>query len=239
MKEYRSTSSDFGKSCSGNSQTYRLGLYHHCWWADAKTGWCYPNSGVSKIPPMYSTIDCIAIKLAWGDDTKGPNSWWIFGAQLRKGLFFFIQQIPGGCIWCRFYKHSKYESQLTISHIDKKTSDSRALSSLSHQGTPSPDNSNEASTSLQEKRQPGPSDYELRRQANIAENEQLLASLGLSKGGSSFIGKTKKGKKGKGEKVERCAFFFFSSVYLIMIWPFLKKSDRGCCRAYNQYCWPG
>ena len=56
---------------------------------------------------------------------------------------------------------AKYELQLIISHIDKKTSDSLALSSLSHQGTPSPDSSNKVSTSKQEKRQPGPSDYEL------------------------------------------------------------------------------
>jgi hypothetical protein len=74
-----------------------------------------------------------------------------------------------------------------IIHIDKKICESRALSTLSHEG--SPDIPNDASTSIAEKRQPGPSEYELRRQANIAENHRILASLGLAKGGSSALGK--------------------------------------------------
>jgi hypothetical protein len=89
------------------------------------------------------------------------------------------------------------------------------LSSLLHQGTPSPGNSNDASsntsredseTQKTQKRKHGPSEYELRREANIAENQQLLASLGLSEGGNNAIlgksltkEKRKKGEKGKGE----------------------------------------
>jgi hypothetical protein len=77
------------------------------------------------------------------------------------------------------------------------------MSSLSNQGTPSPDNFNDASSSTStansepQKRQHGPSEYELRQAANIAENKRLLASLGLDGGTSAILGKRKKGEKGK------------------------------------------
>lgn len=105
---------------------------------------------------------------------------------------------------------SKIDSQLIV-RKDKKTCESRALSSLSHQGTPSPDTLNGASiiTSIPERQKLGPSDYELQREANIAENKRLLASLGLSKGGSGFIDKSEsssKVKRKKGEKGKRYAF---------------------------------
>jgi hypothetical protein len=96
-----------------------------------------------------------------------------------------------------------FESLLTI-WLDKNTCESRALSNLSRKGTP--DNSNEATVSrniVAKKQQHGPSDYELKRQANIEENRKLLDELGLSKGGSSaIVGKSSTRKK-KGEKEER------------------------------------
>ena len=66
------------------------------------------------------------------------------------------------------------------------------MSSQSHQGTPSPGESNDASSaniadSETPRRRQGPSEYQLQREANIAENQQLLARLGLSGGGSSAI----------------------------------------------------
>ena len=67
------------------------------------------------------------------------------------------------------------------------------MSNLSHQGTPSPDDaSGSTSTADSEnqrrpKKQKGISDYQARREANIAENKRLLAGLGLSEGGSSAI----------------------------------------------------
>lgn len=70
------------------------------------------------------------------------------------------------------------------------------MSTLSHEGTP--DIPDDASMSIAEKRQPGPSAYELRRQANIAENHSILASLGLAKGGSSALDKLS--LKGKNKK---------------------------------------
>ena len=90
--------------------------------------------------------------------------------------------------------------------IDKKACDSRSLLGLSHEGTP--DISNEASTTgstrMAAKEQHGPSEYELRRQANIEENQRLLASLGLSGGGSSIIDKqSSRGRRKKGGKGER------------------------------------
>jgi hypothetical protein len=103
------------------------------------------------------------------------------------------------------------------------------LPSQSHQGTPSPDESNDASSSASiadsesetPRRRHGPSEYQLRREANIAENQKLLASLGLSGGGSSAIlgnlpTQTKKGEKGKG-KGKGYAFFFFCIAYRTMV----------------------
>ena len=50
------------------------------------------------------------------------------------------------------------------------------------------------------KQQHGPSEYAMRRQANIEENHHLLASLSLSGGGSSTLDKLLlKGRKKKGE----------------------------------------
>ena len=84
-----------------------------------------------------------------------------------------------------------------IIHIDKKICDSRALSVPSNEGTP--EISDEASTSIARKREHGPSEYEVRRKANIEENHCLLASLGLSGGGSSTLDKLSlKGRKKKG-----------------------------------------
>jgi hypothetical protein len=86
------------------------------------------------------------------------------------------------------------------------------LSSLSHEGTPEISNDATA-TSIAEKRQHGPSEYELRRQANIAENNRLLAGLGLSEGGSSALKKlSSKEKKKNGEKKKRYGFCF---VYIV------------------------
>jgi hypothetical protein len=87
------------------------------------------------------------------------------------------------------------------------------LPSLSHQGTLSPDDSNEAviSTSLPEtqKRHNGPSEYQLQRDANIAENQQLLASLGLLGGGSALLDKSSaKAKEKKGGNEKRYALCF-------------------------------
>ena len=87
------------------------------------------------------------------------------------------------------------------------------MSSLSHQGTP--DNSNDldpqASTKIGEERQQhGPSQYELRREANIAENQRLLASLGLLGGGSNALrdkSPTNKGKKGQEKGYVLCLLF--------------------------------
>ena len=119
-------------------------------------------------------------------------------------------------------QHSKIESQLII-HIDTKTCGLQALPSLSHQGTPTPDNSSDASSSTSiaasvvttQRQQHGPSEYELRREANIAENKQLLASLGLSEGGSSAIlGKpstNEKRKKGEKGKAEGYVFLFYNA----------------------------
>jgi hypothetical protein len=98
------------------------------------------------------------------------------------------------------------------------------LSSLSHQGTPTPGNSSDAtSTAVSEtqRRQHGPSEYELRREANIAENKRLLDSLGLSKGGSSAIldGSPANVKRNKGEKEKgkRYVFCLFCTAYPSMI----------------------
>ena len=89
------------------------------------------------------------------------------------------------------------------------------MPSLSHQGTPSPDDSNEAviSTSLPEtqKQQNGPSEYQLQREANIAENRQLLTNLGLLGSGSALLDKSSaKEKRMNGGKKERYAFYFLT-----------------------------
>ena len=55
------------------------------------------------------------------------------------------------------------------------------MPSLSHQGTP---NNLSDLDAVAERRQDGPSEYELQRQANIAENQKLLASLGVRATGS-------------------------------------------------------
>ena len=82
------------------------------------------------------------------------------------------------------------------------------MSSLSHEETPDADISDDATPSLPVKRKHGPSEYEKRRQANIAENNRLLASLGLSGGGSSALDKLSKGKGKKGDKPKMYGFCF-------------------------------
>jgi hypothetical protein len=104
------------------------------------------------------------------------------------------------------------------------------LPSQSHQGTPSPGESNDARSSADSefesetpRRRDGPSEYQLQREANIAENQKLLARLGLSGGGSSAIlgnlpTQTKKGEKGKGKgKGKGYALFFFCIAYRTMV----------------------
>lgn len=85
--------------------------------------------------------------------------------------------------------------------IDKKTCDSRALSSLSPIVTPEAptqiEQTDHLKTGTTQKNQ-GPSEYLKRREANIAINKELLASLGLGKGvgilGESLLGNKKKTK---------------------------------------------
>ena len=94
------------------------------------------------------------------------------------------------------------------------------MSSLSHQGTPSPDDSNDASTSgnIEERQQNGLSQYEQRRKVNIAENRELLAALGLSGGGSRALKELlMKGDREKEEEGERHGFDLFFKACL-MIW---------------------
>lgn len=106
------------------------------------------------------------------------------------------------------------------------------MPSLSHQGTPSPGDSNEAViiTSLAEtpKRQKGPSEYQLRREANIAENQTLLASLGLG-GGNALLDKSStKGKRKKGGKGKRYSFcFFHTASLLIVVQHFFRSPNDG------------
>jgi hypothetical protein len=86
--------------------------------------------------------------------------------------------------------------------------------SLSHEGTPSPDVLNEASIDTG-RQQHGPSDYQLLREANIAKNKQVLASLGLAGGGSSALKKkTRKDKRKKGEEEEKYGFCLFCNAFL-------------------------
>jgi len=106
-----------------------------------------------------------------------------------------------------------FDLLLTI-WIDKKASDSR----LSNEGTP--DNSNDTSVGTNiapKKPKHGPSDYELKKQANIEENRKLLAGLGLSNGGSSAILGNSLTNKKKGEKEERYAFCLFCIVFPTII----------------------
>lgn len=108
------------------------------------------------------------------------------------------------------------------------------MSSLSHQGTP--ETSHDAS--IAEKRQQGPSEYELRREANIAENQKLLASLGLSEGGSSVIDKSSsKVKRKKGDKGKRYAFCSFNT-YTSMVSNFFRSSpdDGATASTTDQTC---
>ena len=97
------------------------------------------------------------------------------------------------------------------------------MPSLSHQGTPTPDNSNDASSStsiaalevMTQRQQHGPFEYELRQEANNSENKQLLASLGLSEGGSSAIleksSTNEKRKKGEKGKAKGYVFLFYNA----------------------------
>jgi hypothetical protein len=90
------------------------------------------------------------------------------------------------------------------------------LSTLSDQGTLSTGIPNDASSSTSiadsetQSRQldHGPSDYEKRRQANIAENRRLLASLGLEGGSSALL-------KEKGYAF--CLFYLSNCYYLTFL----------------------
>lgn len=93
------------------------------------------------------------------------------------------------------------------------------MSSLSHQGTPDNSNDSEAEA-IAEKQHNGPSEYEMRRQANIAENQKLLANLGLSEGGSTILGKSPTNemrKKGKGKGYAFCLFCLSNYYYLTFL----------------------
>ena len=88
------------------------------------------------------------------------------------------------------------------------------MSSLSHQGTP--DDSKEASTSsgVEEKgrqQASGPSEYQRRREANIAENQRILATLGLSGGGSSALLDKSPTKEGESVMTRIFAVSFINS----------------------------
>jgi hypothetical protein len=135
------------------------------------------------------------------------------GSSYDNNFLPFFDKFLGAVYGAEFIIFKLNRSQLTI-HIDKKICDTRALSSLSHEGTPEAGISDDATTSIAEKRKHGPSEYEQRRQANIAENHRLLASLGLSGGGSSALDKLSKGKKKKGGKEKRYGFCF---VYIIQL----------------------
>ena len=144
------------------------------------------------------------------DDFLGSSTY-------NKEFLPLFDKFLGAVYGAEFISILNFESQLII-HIDKKTCESRALSSdssLSNQGSPSPNNSNDAciNPSISKKRH-GPSEYELRRQANIAKNKEILDSLGLSMGGSSVIDPDKSSKKVKGKKGgkgKRYAFCLFLS----------------------------
>lgn len=148
-----------------------------------------------------------------GTTPKGQTLDDFLGSSYNKEFLPFFDKFLGAVYGAEFISLLKLVK--TDICIDKKACDSRSLLGLSHEGTP--DISNEASTTgstgMATKEQHGPSEYELRRKANIEENQRLLASLGLSGGGSSIIDKqSSKGKKKKGAKGERyfglfcCAF---------------------------------
>jgi hypothetical protein len=138
------------------------------------------------------------------------------GSAYDEEFLPLFDKFLGAVYGAEFISILNFESQLII-HIDKKTCESRAMKSLSHQGTP--DNSND-SDAIAEARQDGPSEYALQREANIAENQKLLASLGLLEGGSSSIDLDKSLKKGKGKKGgkgKRYAFCLFCAAYSTII----------------------
>ena len=59
-----------------------------------------PSKVLYKLIPHVIFISyCKTWQLTWGDDTKGPNSWSIFGVLLRQGIPSFFLLIPRGCIW--------------------------------------------------------------------------------------------------------------------------------------------
>jgi hypothetical protein len=107
------------------------------------------------------------------------------------------------------------------------------MPNISQRGTPAPGISNEAGSISEDlgtpaqRRQDGGSEYAMRRDASIAENRQLLASLGLSEGGSSAIRDkllTKKGEKGKGkEKGKGYAFCLICTCYQNMFYDFFRS----------------
>ena len=142
------------------------------------------------------------------------------GSTYDKEFLPLFDKFLGAVYGAEFISILKSESQLII-HIDKKICEERAMPSLSHEGTP--DNSNDSddhAIAETRRRQDGPSEYELQRQANIAENQKLLASLGLSKGGSGAIGldkSSKKVKRGKGEKGKKYAVCLFCGAYRTMV----------------------
>ena len=94
------------------------------------------------------------------------------------------------------------------------------MPSLSHRGTPDDSNDLDAIAESRqsippESRRSGPSDYALQREANIAENNKLLASLGLLDV-SSLLGSdksSKKGKKKKGGEEKRYVFCLFCAAH--------------------------
>ena len=83
--------------------------------------------------------------------------------------------------------------------IDKKTCDSRALSSISPTVTLHTPTQNEHSDPIAVPiaTKAGPSEYSKMRKANIAENKKLLASLGLGEGAIGILGESLKKKKKK------------------------------------------
>jgi hypothetical protein len=130
------------------------------------------------------------------------------GSSYDNNFLPYFDKFLGAVYGAEFIILKLNHSQLII-HIDKKICDSRALSSLSHERTPDAGISDDATPSIPVKRKHGPSEYEQRRQANISENHRLLASLGLSGGGSSALVKSSaKGKNKKGDKSKRYGFCF-------------------------------
>jgi hypothetical protein len=166
---------------------------------------------------MYSTVDGTRLHSSHeGTTPMGKTFNEFLGSTYDKEFLPLFDKFLGAVYGAEFISILKSESQLII-HIDKNICEARAMPSLSHEGTP--DNSND-SDAIAETRRQGPSEYELRRQANIAENQKPLASLGLSKGGSGAIGldkSSKKVKRKKGEKEKKCAVCLFCGAYPTMI----------------------